>query len=65
MEEVKIIRSAIGGKAGKLKSSEVYSVENTSDGAPTVFLHVLLSSQPRSEHLQALNNGAMLPSMYS
>lgn len=56
-EEIKIIRSAIGGKAGKLKSSKVYSVENMSDGAPTVFLHVLLPSQPRAKHLQALNNG--------
>lgn len=62
MEKVQIIGShAIGGKAGKLNSSKVYSIESMSDGPPTVFLHVLLSLQ----HLQTVNNSATLPPTYS
>lgn len=66
MENVQIFgRRAIGGKVGKLNSSKAYSIESRPDGVPTVFLHILLSLQPRSGHLQSLNSGAMLPSTYS
>lgn len=49
MEKVEVIgRCVIGGKAGKVNSSKVYSIEIMSDWGLTVFLHVLLSLLPRS-----------------
>lgn len=49
MEKVQVIgRCVIGGKAGKLNSSKVYSIESMSDWGLTVLLHVLVSLLPRS-----------------